>query len=63
MRRLGALLIAVAVGAGVDHAQAAEVRVLSAGAVRAIVTDLAEEFRRETGHTVALAFGTVGAIR
>jgi len=63
MRRLGALLIAVAVGAGVDHALAAEVRVLSAGAVRAIVTDLAEEFRRETGHTVALAFGTVGAIR
>src|SRR5438128_5258407 len=58
---LGAL-VAVATAA-VGHAQAAEVRVLSAGAVRAIVTDLGETFHRETGHTVTLAFGTVGIIR
>ncbi|MBI2371341.1 MAG: substrate-binding domain-containing protein, partial [Deltaproteobacteria bacterium] len=44
-------------------AQAAEVKVLSAGAVRKVVTDLAEAFRRETGHTVTLTFGTVGAVR
>src|SRR2546428_481694 len=55
-------LVAVATAA-VGHAQAAEVKVLSAGAVRAIVTDLAEAFHQETGHTVTLAFGTVGVIR
>ena len=59
---LGALVAAVATAA-VGHAQAAEVKVLSAGAVRAIVTDLAEAFHQETGHTVTLAFGTVGVIR
>jgi len=59
---LGALVAAVATAA-VGHAQAAEVKVLSGGAVRAIVTDLAEAFHQETGHTVTLAFGTVGVIR
>jgi molybdate transport system substrate-binding protein len=42
---------------------AAELKVLSAGAVRAIVTDLAEAFGKETGHTVTLTFGTVGQMR
>jgi len=41
-------------------AEAAEIRVLSAGAVRAIVTELAQAFAKETGHRVSLAFGTVG---
>ena len=66
MRRIAILIVlAVAVGSTsvASHAQAAEVRVLSAGAVRAIVTDLGETFHRETGHTVTLAFGTVGIIR
>src|SRR5437667_8909086 len=56
-------LVAAVATAAVGHAQAAEVKVLSAGAVRAIVTDLAEAFHQETGHTVTLAFGTVGVIR
>src|SRR5881275_477242 len=46
-----------------DRAQAAEIKVLSAGAVRAIVTDLAAAFRQETGHTATLTFGTVGVMR
>jgi molybdate transport system substrate-binding protein len=50
-----------AVGAG--PAQADEVKVFSAGAVRAIVTDLAEQFRQETGHTVTFSFGTAGQTR
>jgi len=62
-RWLGALVLVMVGWAGLDAAQAAEVNVLSAGAVRAIVTDLAEAFRRETGHTVRLTFGTVGVIR
>ncbi len=60
---LGSLLMAIALWPGVDRAQAAEIKVLSAGAVRAIVTDLAAAFRQETGHTATLTFGTVGAMR
>ena len=44
-------------------AEAAEIKVLSAGAVKAVVMDLAEAFRQETGHTVQLTFDTVGALR
>jgi molybdate transport system substrate-binding protein len=43
--------------------QAAEIRVVSARAVHTVVTDLAEVFRQETGHTVVLAFGTAGEVR
>ncbi len=41
-------------------AQAAEIKVLSAGAVKGIVTELAETFRQETGHTVTITPGTAG---
>lgn len=58
---LAGLLIAGCVLLG--RADAAEIKVLSAGAVRAIVTDLAEQFTRETGHTVTFSFGTVGVTR
>lgn len=44
-------------------ADAAEVKVLSAGAVKAVVSELAEAFRQETGHAVRLTFDTVGALR
>jgi molybdate transport system substrate-binding protein len=37
-------------------------RVLSAGAMRRIVGELAEAFQRETGHAVLLTTGTVGAL-
>jgi molybdate transport system substrate-binding protein len=42
---------------------AAEVHVISAGAVRAIITELAQAFQAETGNTVTLAFGTMGVVR
>jgi molybdate transport system substrate-binding protein len=54
---MGALVLLV------GPADAAEVKVLSAGAVKAVVPELAEAFRRETGHTVILTFDTVGALR
>ena len=41
----------------------AEIKVLSAGAMKSMVTTLAEEFRKETGHTVAIAVGTAGELR
>ncbi|HEV8530623.1 MAG TPA: substrate-binding domain-containing protein [Methylomirabilota bacterium] len=44
-------------------AQAAEIKVLSAGAVKGIVTELAETFRQETGHTVTITPGTAGELR
>jgi molybdate transport system substrate-binding protein len=65
-RRLGVTLLA-ALGLvllpGAARAEAAEIKVLSAGAVRAIVTELAQAFEKETGHKVSLAFGTAGVTR
>jgi len=58
---LGLSLLAGALVAGA--ADAADVKVLSAGAVRSIVTELAESYQRETGNTVTLTFGTAGVIR
>jgi len=64
MRLSAVILLAMwgsAFGAGAVRAD--EVKVFSAGAVRAIVTELAQAFREETGHPVALSFGTVGVTR
>jgi molybdate transport system substrate-binding protein len=55
--------VAAFLACGVGQAEAAEIKVLSAGAVRAIVTELSKGFEKETGHTVALEFGTVGVTR
>jgi ABC-type molybdate transport system substrate-binding protein len=48
---------------GATGAPAAEVRVISAGAMGAIVTEMSRACERETGNTVTLAFGTVGVVR
>ena len=56
-------LVALGVWASAAAGQAAEIKVLSAGAVKGIVTELAESFRQETGHTVVLTSGTAGQIR
>lgn len=53
----------VAVLALASAAQAAEIVVLSAGAVKAIVPELADAFHQETGHTVKLSFDPVGTVR
>ena len=42
---------------------AAEIKVMSAGAVKSMVTALGAEFERETGHKLDLNFGTAGALR
>ncbi len=44
-------------------AGAAEIIILSAGAVRPAVAGLAETFRNQTGHEVKFTFGTVGALQ
>lgn len=66
MKIILAVVMAVSMGLGVVAAGpvgADEVKVFSAGAVRAIVTDLAEQFRQEAGNTVTFSFGTAGQTR
>jgi molybdate transport system substrate-binding protein len=55
-----AAAVLVLIGGG---AEAAEIKMLSAGAVKPVVPGLAEAFRQETGHTVEISFDTVGALR
>src|SRR5262244_3828944 len=56
-------VLAVGAGTHVATVAAAEVAVLSAGAVQGVLTDLAEAFQRETGHAVRLTFGTAGEVQ
>ena len=66
MKTILGVVVATSVGLGAigaDPARADDVKVFSAGAVRAIVTDLADQFRQETGHTVTFSFGTAGQTR
>src|SRR5437879_2236261 len=58
-----ALGLGAAAWAGAGRAEALELQVISAGAMRSIVTELAAAFEKETGHTVKLTFGTVGVIK
>jgi len=60
---LAAWAFALGLWAGASIVQAAEIKVLSAGAMKGIVADLAESFHQETGHTVAISKGTAGEIR
>jgi molybdate transport system substrate-binding protein len=62
-RCLSAVVLGTAMLVGAVRAEAAEIHVLSAGAVRSIVTELAQAFEKQTGHKVSLAFGTVGVTR
>ena len=41
-------------------AQAAEVRVISAGAVKSIVSELAQAYEKESGNKVVIEFGPMG---
>lgn len=42
--------------------EAAELRVLSASALKSVLPELAEAFRRDSGHSVTLAFATAGEV-
>ena len=59
------LSVAVIAAGSLVHSvavEAAEIKVLSASAVKPVLPELAEAFRRETGHTVAFAFATAGEV-
>jgi molybdate transport system substrate-binding protein len=51
-------MAALAVGA----ADAAELKVLSASALKPVLPEIAETFRRESGHSATLAFATAGEV-
>jgi molybdate transport system substrate-binding protein len=53
---------AISVTAFVAPAAAAEVKVLSAGAMKEVVLAVVPEFERQTGHKVSFANDTVGAL-
>ena len=57
------VLAVVALLASAGPARAAEIRVLSAGAMKAIVGALGESFQKETGHTVTITADTGGGLR
>jgi len=61
LRAIAWALVVVMASAGV--AMAAEVRVLSAGAMKAMVTELSEGFQKETGHAVVITADTGGGLR
>lgn len=61
MRR-SVLLAGLALGAMVSAASAAEIRVLAAGATKAIVEKLGETFKVRTGHTLVIASDTAGGV-
>ena len=63
VRACGAFLLLVGFCTAPRVGQAAEIQVLSAGAMRSIVTDLGAAFEKETGHTLKLGFATVGVIK
>ena len=42
--------------------EAAEIKVLSAGGMRAVMKDLGPKFERASGHKLAITFGNLGAI-
>lgn len=61
MKRASAIVIlAVALA---THASAAEIKVISTGGARAVMTSLVPEFERVSGHKVVIAFGTPGNMR
>src|SRR5213080_1075799 len=43
--------------------EAAEIKVLSAGAVKAVIVNVGDQFEEESGHKLSASFGTVGVTR
>src|ERR1700733_4749280 len=55
---LAGLALVLAAGA-----KAAEIKVISTGGARAVMTSIVPEFERKTGHKVTIDFGTPGNMR
>lgn len=57
------MVVAMLLATAVSSVEAAEIKIMSAGAMKAMVSELGAEFTRESGHTLALTTGTVGQLR
>jgi len=57
------ITLAVLVAAFAASADAAEIKVLSAGAVKSVIVDVSDAFEKESGHKLTVSFGTVGVIK
>ena len=62
-KTLSVFLTVLALWGVARAAGAAEIKILSAGAVRPAVAGFAETFRSLTGHEIKFSFGTVGALQ
>lgn len=56
------LLLAILMAMLTSGAGAAEIKVFCPGAVKGVVTELAQTFQRTTGHSVKFEYGTAGAV-
>ena len=54
---------AVAIAANVQIASAAEIKLLTAGAMRAVVVALLPDFEKQTGHKVEIDNATAGTLK
>src|SRR5437762_13717626 len=59
----GLALMGLSAWTGAGRAAAADINVLSAGAVRSVVSAVSETFAKEMGNPVKGTFGTVGVVR
>jgi hypothetical protein len=59
---LGLLVGAISIAAGGHVASAAEIKVLTAGAMRGVVVALIPDFEKQTGHKVTIDNATAGAL-
>jgi len=57
------IALAVLVAAFAARAEAAEIKVLSAGAVKAVIVDVSDAFEKQSGHKLTASFGTVGVTK
>ena len=60
---LGLVVGAIAIAAGGNVACAAEIKLLTAGAMRAVVVALLPDFEKQTGHKVTLDNATAGTLK
>src|SRR5437870_9750578 len=63
MRRAFALLLAAVVSSLAAAANAAEIKVISAGAVRALIAGMIDDYSKQTGHKFDFTTGPTGMLR
>src|SRR5437867_13449833 len=63
MRRALVLLLATIVASLAPAANAAEIKVISAGAVRALIAGMIDDYSKQTGHKFEFTNGPTGYLR